>query len=118
MALLIDTKNKVEPHWYTLDSQKDEDDPAEFEVHAVKGHVLDEILFSANFASGVPLTAKGVRTALLHGIKGCKNVFDSAGEEHKFSPKLLESLVWGDRQELAMEVVNKSKLTDDEVKNS
>lgn len=118
MALIVDTKNKIEPHWYTLESQADDDKPAEFKVHAVKGHVLDEILHGANFASAVPLTAKGVRTALLHGIKGCRNVLDSMGDDHKFTPQLLESLVWGDRQELAMEVVNKSKLTDEETKNS
>jgi len=118
MALIVDTKNKVEPSWYTLESQKEDDSAAEFKVLAVKGHVLDEILFGANFGNAAPLTAKGIRTALMHGIKGCRNVIDVNGDEHKFEQKLLESLVWGDRQELAMAVVNKSKLTDDETKNS
>ncbi len=118
MSLIVDTKNKIEPSWYTLESQKENDKPAEFKVLAVKGHVLDEILFGANFGNAAPLTAKGIRTALMHGIKGCQNVTDADGEEHKFTQQLLESLVWGDRQELAMAVVNKSKLTDEETKNS
>jgi len=117
MAITVDTKNKVEPHWHTLKSQNDEEKPAEFKIYAVKGGVLDEVMEGIDFDVWPPLKPKGIRTALMYGVKGCRNVFDPEGEEIKYSPSLLESVPWGDRIELAMAVLDKSKLTDEEIKN-
>jgi len=115
--MLTISTNKIEPHWHELKSQEGQEDPAKFKVYAVKGSVLDEVLFQADFTSGAPLTAKGVRTALINGIKGCENIVDDSGEDYKFTPQMLENLSWGDRQELAMAVVNKSQLDSKEEKN-
>lgn len=117
MAIIVDTKNKIESSWHTLKSEEENESPAEFKLHAIKGSRLDEVLEGVNFEQWPPLTAKGIKIALLYGVKGCRNVNDPQGEEIKFSPALMESLVWGDRVELAMAVLDKSKLSDEEVKN-
>jgi len=116
--MLTLSTNKIEPHWHELTSQKGQEEPAKFKVYAVKGSVLDDVLFQADFSSGAPLTAKGVRTALINGIKGWENVTDSNGEPCEFTPQMLENLSWGDRNELAMAVVNKSQLDSKQEKNS
>lgn len=117
MAITVDTKNKVESHWHTLKSDKDSEKPSEFKIYSLKGSRLDDVMEGVDFDTWPPLTAKGIRTALLYGVKDCRNVNDPQGEEIKFSPALLESMVWGDRVELAMAVLDKSKLSDDETKN-
>jgi len=116
MAITVDTKNKVESNWHPLKSEEGIDDPAEFKLYAVKGSRLDEIMEGVNFDNWPPLTAKGIQKALIYGVKDCKNVNDSNGDEVKFSPPILESLVWGDRVDLAMAVLDKSKLSDEEKK--
>ena len=117
MALHIN-KSKVEPEWYTLESDLKEDNPAEFKLNALTGRMLGEVMEGANFESDNPFTARGVQAALKYGVKGWKNILDQDENEVKFSIADLNKLSWSVRIELASAVIDKSNLSDADAKNS
>ena len=117
MALRIN-KSKVEPEWYTLESDKDEDNPAEFELVPLNGQRLGEVMEGANFDSDNPFTERGVQAALKYGVKGWKNVLDENDNELKFSPVHFKDFSWTTRIELAAAIIDKSSISDDDSKNS
>jgi len=117
MAITIDTTNKVEEGWYELLSQKKEDKPTAFKIVALTGAQLDEVMENINYESETPLTAKGVKAAMTYGVKDCRNVIGSDGKEISYYPAVTSFISWGDRQELAMAIANRSRLSGSELGN-
>ena len=116
MALYIN-KSKVEPEWYTLEKDKGNDDAAEFELVPLNGQRLGEVMEGADFESNNPFTERGVQSALKYVVKGWKNVLDQDGNELKFSIVHFRDFDWATRIELASAIIDKSSITDDDVKN-
>ena len=116
MALHIN-KSKVEPEWYTLENEKGEDAPAEFEIVPLNGQRLGEVLEGAHLESDNPFTEKGVQCALKYGVKGWRNVFDQDENEIKFSLIHCRDFPWTTRIELASAIIAKSSISDDDLKN-
>lgn len=116
MALYI-CKSKVEPEWYTLEKDKGEDKAAAFEIVPLNGHRLGEVMEGADFEVSNPFTAKGVQSALRYGVKDWRNIFDQSENEMQFKPMHLNALPWSTRIEIASAIIEKSNLTDDDLKN-
>ena len=116
MALHIN-KSKVEPEWYTLEKDKGEDNPAEFELVPLNGQRLGEVMEGADFESENPFTEKGVQCALKYGVQGWRNVLDQDDNEVKFALVHFRDFAWTTRIELASAIIGKSSITDDDAKN-
>ena len=115
MALHIN-KSKVEPEWCKLESDEG-DNPSEFEITPLNGQRMGEVMEGADFESNNPFTERGVQVALKYGVKGWRNVFDQDENEIKFSPIHFKDFPWATRLELASLVIEKSSISEEDVKN-
>lgn len=106
------------PSWWTPPSEKDEDRPTRFLIAPLTGAQQDEVLEGATIEDGrLMLTAAGIRRAIRYGLRDWEN-FDGEHGPIPFSHAATDKLPWSVRRLLAGEIVNRSDLTGDEVKNS
>lgn len=107
------------PTWFTPESEKDAEKPTRFLLRPLNGEELDQVMHGASFKDGgMSLTPDGIRAALRFGIKDWENFEESSGRAVKCSFPNHAKLPWSVRLMLAIEIINRSQLTEEEEKNS
>jgi len=103
--------------WYELNGFEDdpEEDRPAVKLKQLRGDQLDQVMENSS-ASG-DLSAKGVQSALRQGLEDWKNIIDENGNpiECKFTNH--GKLPYTQRNEIAVEIVNRSQITGAEQKN-
>ncbi len=127
--MAIKPKDDFTASWYTPASEKEEDGKGDdgsikfkdidgatrFKLCPLDSVQIDYALEAATYNDKGELTdlsPKGKASALKYGLKEWEN-FDV-----KFSPTNFNKIPWSTRQELAMEIISNSLLSEDERKNS
>lgn len=101
--------------WYTPASEKDEEEPTRFKLKPLNSVQTDYALDGATYGEKgelIDLSPKGKITALGAGLVDWEN-FDC-----KFKVTNIHKIPWVIRQELAMEIITNSVISEDDSKNS
>lgn len=114
--MAIQFSNKLVADWYVPTSQQEAERPARFKLRGLTGQQWLDVMFGEG-AGKLALTAKGVNQALQYGLIDWEGIEDEDGQPLKFRPQLLDAIPAMLRVELASEIVNRSKLTEDDAKN-
>jgi len=98
---------KLVTDWYTPESEKDEAEPTRFRIKPMNGSQALQVLNTEN-----------LQLALTFGLIDWENVKNANGEQVEFKKPRISMLHANLLSEIANEIVSRSNLTGDEIKNS
>lgn len=98
--------DKVSPVWFTPSSQEDEETPVEFRIKPLTSPRLLEVL-----------QKQDLNMAIMYGLVDWRNYVNKAGHDIKFRLSKLDGIPADILSEIANEIINNSRLTEDEQKN-
>ncbi len=105
---------------YTPEQAGDKENKTSFEIKPLNGLVALEVLADGKTdADGTfRVTGQALQKALKHGLVGWKNFTDEVGNDIKFSITNFHRVPAMVLNDIASEIINRSQLSGDEVKNS
>jgi len=105
-------------YWFTPVDQKDDDQPARFELKPLNSYQLEHVLQGATITEDglQSLHPNGIAYALKNGLKNWENIGTSNGDL-KFNFSNFEVLPMVHRQGIAIELVVKAMLSEEVEKN-
>ena len=105
------------PEWFTPEGEKEDSDPAEFLLRALKAPQVAKLQGEFNNESG-NISGKGLYDAAVMGITDWKNVTNHEGKPLKFTRANIDVLPYALVLELGGQVLASSFLTGEDEKNS
>jgi len=116
--MAIKTISVLAATWFVPKSEKDDMNPARFEVRPLDGMQYMEVMNETS-GTGVDLriSGRGLKLALQHGLVGWETVQDKDGKNIEFSRNEVNRLPPILLTELAAEILDISELGEEAIKN-
>lgn len=114
--MAITALKKVSTSWYIPEQEKDSDNPTRFLLRPLTPSQREECM-EISYA-GLRIQPAQYKKVLAFGLAGWENFIDDSGVNVEFTRNNFDLIPGSLRIELALEILMRSNLGDDEIKNS